>query len=398
MKKGKIKKVLFIGDGVVPTGFSSVLHNIISRLPKNEFDIHHLAINYYGDPHDKKWKIYPAVLGGDIWGYNRIKDFVNQDFDGIFILNDPWVIHTYLKVIKDYFKDKIPPIVVYFPVDARALDADWFTNYDIVSKVVVYTTFGQSEVLKISDELKPTVIFHGISKKDFYKITDKSLREIKKEIYPDKEEFLDSFIVLNANRNQPRKRVDLTLLGFKLFAEDKPENVKLYMHMGVQDMGWNLFKLSGRYGLDSKLIVTNTNSTVQAVPIQNLNLIYNGTDVGINTALGEGWSLTNMEHAVSGKPQLVPDHSALHELYSDCGLLMPISMWHINSDTLTVGGIVSPETVASGLQKLYENKQLYDTLAEKSLQKFTSPTYDWNVIVKNDWIPLLKETYEHNVA
>jgi len=43
--------------------------------------------------------------------------FADQNFDLIFILNDPWVIDTYLKVIQEQFK-KIPPIVVYFPVDA----------------------------------------------------------------------------------------------------------------------------------------------------------------------------------------------------------------------------------------------------------------------------------------
>jgi len=44
------KKVLFIGDGVTPTGFSTVTHNIIRNLPKEEFEIHHLAVNYRGDP------------------------------------------------------------------------------------------------------------------------------------------------------------------------------------------------------------------------------------------------------------------------------------------------------------------------------------------------------------
>jgi D-inositol-3-phosphate glycosyltransferase len=50
--------------------------------------------------------------------------------------------------------------------------------------------------------------------------------------------------VLNANRNQPRKRIDITLRGFALFAVDKPETVQLYLHMGSEDMGWNALQLA----------------------------------------------------------------------------------------------------------------------------------------------------------
>ncbi len=57
MKKitGK-KKILFIADGVQPTGFSTVAHNMIRNL-EDTYDIHHLAVNYKGDPHDFQMKI-----------------------------------------------------------------------------------------------------------------------------------------------------------------------------------------------------------------------------------------------------------------------------------------------------------------------------------------------------
>jgi glycosyltransferase involved in cell wall biosynthesis len=391
MKK-EIKRILIIGDGVVPTGFSTVLHNIISNLNKKVYEIHHLAVNYYGDPHDKEWKVYPAVLGGDIWGFGRLDSILNSEPEGIFILNDVWVIDQYLKIIKDHYKEKpIPPIMVYFPVDAKVLDKDWFRHFDIVTKVAVYTQFGQKEV-KLASDIDATIIPHGINRKDFYKI-DLPKREIKAKIYPDKEDFLDSFIVLNANRNQPRKRVDLTLLGFRLFCEGKPENVKLYMHMGVKDMGWDLFKLAHRYGIDSRLIVTNTNPNIQVITLDKLNLIYNGTDVGVNTAVGEGWSLTNMEHAVSGAPQIVPDHSALHEIYSDCGMLVPVSTWAPSQDVLTVHGVVRVEDVATALENIYQDKELYNELSRKTLEKFSDEKYSWDYIVKNMWTPLFREVY-----
>jgi len=386
------KKILFICDGVVPTGFSTVSHNIIGNLPKRSYDPHHLAINYYGDPHDKDWKVYPAVLGGDIWGMGRVKDLIKQDFDGIFILNDPWVIDTYLEIIKKELGEKVMPIVVYFPVDAKYLDPDWFKHYDIVTKVCVYTKFGYTEVKRSVPDLEPVIIPHGVDKKSFYKL-DLEKRDIKSRIYPNSEDFLDSFVVLNANRNQPRKRIDMTLLGFKYFAEDKPENVKLYCHMGVKDMGWDIFKLAIRLGLEKRLIVSNNSRNTQTVTLDRLNLIYNATEVGLNTSLGEGWSLTNMEHAVTGAVQVVPEHSALVELYKDCGIFIPIDRWEINSDVLTIGGLVDATAVADKLEMLYQNKELLEELSLKSLKKFASEEYSWDYIVKKYWLDVLKEAY-----
>lgn len=392
-----MKKVLFIGDGVTPTGFSTVNHNIIRNLPKHEYEVHHLAINYHGDPHDKDWKIYPAVLGGDMWGFGRVKQFFeNNEWDGVFILNDVWVLKTYLEKIKELNLEKLPPIVTYFPVDSLALDSSWFKDFDIVHRTVVYTNFAKEQVKVATGvpegDFKIDIIPHGVDTDYFYEIGG-TKRERKSKLYPHKEEFLDSFIVLNANRNQPRKRMDITMEGFAMFAQGKPENVKVYTHCGIQDVGFDIFRLATRYGIDKRLVVTNEVRGVQKVPLETLNVIYNATDVGINTSTGEGWGLTNHEHAATGAPQIVPNHSACRELYEDCGLLIPINQYLTNNDTLTVGGLIHPEGLAMQLDTLYNNKDLYDELSKKSFEKFTSEEYQWDNIVEKYWIPLFEETF-----
>jgi glycosyltransferase involved in cell wall biosynthesis len=384
------KKVLFIGDGITPTGFSTVVHNIIGNLPKRSYDVHHIAVNYRGDPHDKHWNIYPAVLGGDYLGMGRLREFANKDFDGIFILNDPWVIQVYLEKIKETWSE-IPPIVVYFPVDSIDLDLDWFKDYNLVKKVVVYTKFGYNEVKKVIPNIEVDIIPHGIDTSVFYRKYENRV-EAKKELFPEKN-LDDSFIVLNANRNQPRKRIDITIQGFSIFAKDKPPNVMLYLHMGIKDMGWDIIKMSYRYGIDHRLILTNTLRINQSVSLEKLNAIYNACDVGLNTAIGEGWSLTNMEHAVTGAPQIVPGHSALEELYFDNGLIVPVFQWLTNSDTLTISGYVHPQEVADRLNELYANKDLYKELSRKTFDKWNSEQFSWEYIAKNYWVPLLKEAY-----
>jgi len=384
-----MKKALFIGDGVTPTGFRTVIHNIIKGLPEEEYEVHHLAINYYGDPHNESWKIYPAALGGDIWGFGRLGELVNKKFDVIFILNDLWVIDKYLAELKK-LDVELPPIVIYFPIDSTDLSMEWFNNIGVVSSINVYTEFAKEEILKCMPGLKVNVVPHGVDRDKFYKLP-LSKKEIKRQVFPDKEDFIDSFIVLNANRNQPRKRMDLTLQGFSLFAKNKPENVKLYMHCGIKDVGFDIIRLSYRYEIDTRLIITSTTQGIQMVPEEKLNLIYNATDVGINTSVGEGWGLVNHEHAATGAVQVVPDHSACAELFNDVGLLIPIGMRLLNQDTLTSSGYVRPEDLAEQLEKLYSNKALLRNLSDKCYKKFSGNEYSWKYIVNKYWNPIFKE-------
>lgn len=380
-------KTLWLGDAVTPTGFARVNHSILKYLP-DTYDVDFLGVNYWGDPHEYNLKIYPAHIKGDIYGLNRLEEFARKGIDLIFILNDIWIVNQYLEAIKKVFKE-LPKIVVYFPVDSLYPDVSWFSNFDIVTKPVVYTKYGYDVVKKTIPELDLEIIPHGTDVETFYKM-DEPIPEIKRKLYPNRDEFLDSFIVLNANRNQPRKRVDISAEGFALFVENKPKNVKYYHHAGIVDVGWDIVKLFSRFGIDDRLILTNLERDVQKVPESKLNLIYNATDVGINTGLGEGWGLTSVEHAATYAPQVVPDHSACAELFEDCGVLIPTSQNVTFEKTMTVGRLVTSEDVAESLEKIYSDKELYERMAKLSYEKFTSEKYLWKN-VSNTWNKLFME-------
>jgi glycosyltransferase involved in cell wall biosynthesis len=373
-------KIFMWGDGGAPTGFSRVNTEIVKALPKDS-EVHHLAINYKGDPIDLSdiqcdYRLYPASARGDIYGLNRIREFSDGNFDVIYLLNDLWMLDQVLRIIKDKWKE-IPAIVIYFPVDATGYSKEWFDNFDIVTIPVVYTEFGKKVCNEVVPDIKFRIISHGTNFDDFYQM-DKY--ESKKKKYSEHPELWDSFIVLNANRNQPRKRIDIALKGFSLFAEGKPDNVHYYHHAGLRDVGWHIHTLLKRYGLEDRIIFTSMEHNIQRVPIEELNLIYNATDIGINTSLGEGFGLTNTEHAVTGAPQIVPDHSACTELFSDCGLLIPTFMDHTYENTMTVGRVVTPEAVAEQLNKIYYEEGLKENLGYKGLMKFTQYEYSWEFV------------------
>lgn len=382
-------KGLFISDGVTPTGFARVTHGIIDNLPE-DWDIHHLAINYFGDPTDYTHKLYPAAIAGDLWGFNRIKDFVDKDFDFIFILNDIWVISQYLSIIKREWekKDKeIPEIYTYFPVDGTNFDSAWFDNFDIVTQPVVYTEFGKRVCEEVVPHLNFKIIPHGTDLDDFYPYETKlKAREL---FFSNNPELHDAFIVLNVNRNQPRKRLDVSLAGFAEFVQDKPSNVKYYHHAGIKDTGWDILKLSNSLGIQERVILTNSVRENQRVSIEELNMIYNVADVGINTSTGEGWGLCSTEGAAAGTPQIVPDHSACTELFEDVGLLVPINQYLYSPETLVKGGLVHPSDVAEALEIMYRNEELRGILGREGYKKFTSKKYTWKEIAKT-W----KELFE----
>ncbi len=389
------KRILWASDLVTPTGFSRVAHSIIKHL-KNEYEITGVGVNYHGDPHEFDFAIFPANnTGAYIYGENRVCELLSsQKFDLLYILNDAWVINRYLQAIKkNVEKDRIPKIVVYFPVDSNEHDREWYENFDIVTQPVTYTEYARWVVRDANPTLDIKIIPHGVDTDLFFKKYPTRAEAKNKffEPYLDKMgDLSNSFIVLNANRNQPRKKLDITMKGFAKFSRNKPKDVKIYMHCGIVDASINVDKLATRYGIADRLIVSSAKRGVQVVPDWRLNEIYNATDVGINTGMGEGWGLTSVEHAATGAVQVVPDHSACRELFSDCGVLLKTKVEFTFDNSMTVGRLTDADEVAQKLQLLYENRDKMEEIAERGFKKFTSEEYSWKRIA-GLWNELFKE-------
>lgn len=388
-----MKKVLVVGDGGCYTGFARVLHSIIKYMP-DDYEFHHLAVNYRGDPfplENPRHILYPAMLGGDLMGVNRFANLyrkINPDL--IFILNDLWIIDYY---IHNFDKDLLSKTIVYFPVDAFGTDMEWLHNHDGLGARVTYTEFAKNEVLNLKPDLDVQVIPHGIDTSKFFAIDKLAARQALNVIAP------DDFIVFNGNRNQPRKRIDLSFQMFAKFALDKPANVKFYAHMGLVDAGWDLVKLANRYGIHDRIIATSSDLGPQTgVPDDRLNIIYNSADVGLNTSMGEGWGLMNTEQAAVGVSQIVPDSSACKELFEDCGFLLPIKDYYTYTGQMTIGTVIDVDAGVEILNRLYNDRLLLKESSAKCAEKFNRPEYQWSNISAR-WLELFEKVlHDHNVA
>ncbi len=408
-KRKSIRKripILVVGDAAAPTGFARVLHSILDRV-KHKYEIHHLGVNYAGDPHDADWKVYVARLGGDVYGVNRLQQLIEAAKPRlVFMVNDVWILGLYAPILKKY-KDNLKT-VMYFPVDGEPLDSDFVKQLDGVDQLVAYNQFGKrvmqqaiDEVRRESPDFKASeieVIPHGVDTQLFYPYSKKPATgginpgrlRAKKMLLPNKKDFLESFIVLNANRNQPRKRIEITMQGFALFAENKPDNVKLYLHMGAEDMGWNLMSLARRYDIEGRLIISNTSKETPTDSVKRLNMIYNACEVGINTSLGEGWGLVSFEHAATGAAQVVPRHTACEELWQGAAEMLDPVFTVTVERVLTEGKFVSPKGVAEALERLYRDPEYLREMSEAAYLNTTKPEYKWKNIARQ-WDALFQK-------
>lgn len=67
-------------------------------------------------------------------------------------------------------------------------------------------------------------------------------------------------------------------------------------------------------------------------------------------------------------------------MFHDCGLLIPTTMRHIYPNTLTVGRLVSPEDVATQLERIYTEEGLLESTSYKCQMKFSQYEYSWEYV------------------
>jgi D-inositol-3-phosphate glycosyltransferase len=378
----KKAKLLWCGDIVAMTGFSRVTENVISRL-KDDFEIVVLGNNWWGDPTplQEEYKMYPSSNRHQTapFGEQRIREIVEREQpDVVFTINDMWIINEQYRQIQDLHKQGKFKFVGYAPMDSYG----WIGCLDETANdwdaIISYTEFGAHEFVKGGIYKPIAVIPHGVTPGQFYPMDRNECRRklgLKEDI----------FIVFNGNRNQFRKRQDITIKAFAKFAVNKPE-AQLYLHMGLKDQGWDLMGVFARemskVGLDpnGRIIMTTQSDGPPNVSVEMLNTIYNACDVGVNTCKGEGWGLVNFEHAACGVPQVVPDHTSCKEIFEGYGELIRCD--HVDVDTNYAREMPCPSSdhLAEILEDLYHDRTYREHVGERCRERVMDTQFSWDTV------------------
>jgi glycosyltransferase involved in cell wall biosynthesis len=323
-KADRKMKVMFYGDSpTCATGFGQVSRNILPALKNSgRFDVDILGINYWGDPHEYPFNIWPMAINQnkDPYGRQRMQQHLLDprcQFDILFFLQDTFILEfmpqllTTLRNAGKNFKS-----VFYYPIDGVPKEG-WVQAAGAVDYPVTYSQFAYQQSVAVVPDMagRLSVLPHGVNPEVFHPVSKEDARNFRQQFFGS---LADKFIFLNVNRNQQRKDIPATIRAFKEFKKHRP-NSALYLHMAAVDQGWNLPEVIKAMGLDMSQDVILPQKFVPSngFPLPVLNLIYNACDAVISTTLGEGWGLSWTEAMAVGKPVIFPSNTCLTEYITD---------------------------------------------------------------------------------
>lgn len=286
-------------------------------------------------------------------------------------------------------------IVLYLPIEGSLANEEFAPIIEQVDLCILYTESARKDVKAMCDrairgrpEYKTpdlAVVGHGADSTRFFPIEsfdEKHRRRLaRRELYGSDSAAMEAFIILNANKPYWRKRLDITISGFALFADGKPD-VLLHLHTGQRsdydDM--ELRKMIDASGVATQIRLTPESTSANIFGKSELNALYNACDIGLSTSMGEGWGLGIFEHAMTRCALVVPDHTSFRENWSGAAWLMPVSgiefVFYEAANMHTVNAL----EVYTALEALYYDDELRVDLAESAYRRASHESNSWKNI------------------
>jgi glycosyltransferase involved in cell wall biosynthesis len=318
---------------------------------------------------------------------DKIREFVKENKPDVCIVyNDMMIIHqvvTQLKLSKeqDNMSFKIVGYIdqVYLNQKKEFIE---FVNAN-VDFAILFTEHWQKIIVDQGLTIPTAFLPHGFNKNTYYPVPKKIARHFH-GIRP------DDFVILNLNRNQPRKRWDTCLKAFaELVSRYPSEPIKLVIGTALTG-AWNLIEIFERElkkrgctlqdGIKHLVVIDRP----QKMTDEDTNILYNVADIGWNTCDGEGFGLCNFEQAAIGIPQVVPKLGGFLDFFDDdCSALIDpkIAYYVDNTRDLVCGEALLCDYIdyVEAIEAYYLNK---DKIVKHGLaaRKKILEGYKWDAI------------------
>jgi glycosyltransferase involved in cell wall biosynthesis len=378
------------------TGYSKVAHNLLKQAstlaPRVKlfhfgFQRHPNAPNHRKAPAGVNQ--YDAAANEDPkeegFGFNKIHDYLEMvGPDVVMIYNDPLVIYKFLEAMKHDRKTSTYKLWIYVDQVYQGIAPPLIQQIrDHADRVYCFTESWKKEFLSYGDFLDVRVLEHAADTSTFSPLADDARLALRKNLgIP-----ANGVVFLNANRNSQRKRLDLTLAGFARLLKTVP-NAYLVLATCVNPQAGAYYDLptifqreATRQGLDqlmlSHLILIDT-SPPNVIGDEGINQLYNLADIGLNTSDGEGFGLCQLEHMLTGAPQVVTDVGSYRTFLTDATtVFIPPKEDVYFAGSMPLGGWApsfSPDDVASAM------KTAVETLPERRAAVKAYPFKTWTQI------------------
>lgn len=410
------RKVVFCGTHPSQfNGYSKVLYEICNGLSKdfeNELELYVFGFQNFHSNNSKKdhinerelpnvKEIYDAYANEEPkqkgFGEELITDYIKKiNPDIVIIYNDLIVISSLLQRISKMDERDTFKVIPYIDLVYRNEKNDLikFINAN-VDGVITFNSYW-TEQLKKQNFTKPiTNIPHGFSSLNHYPIPKKVAR-----LYYGIEE--DTIVIVNLNRNQPRKRWDICLMAFIKFIS-KHLNQKIKLLIGTTMNGaWDLMDIIDTECRKNEITLEDIRKHIIVIPNpqqltdKEVNILYNIGDIGINTCDGEGFGLCNFEQAGVGIPQIISRVGGFKEIFhkSNSIFITPKWSYYVDKSRDVVGGeadICDIDDFVKGLEFYVFNEKTRETHGKKIREHITK-TYKWSTINKSFFDLIISST------
>lgn len=403
-KGRKLRVLAYCDSPTCATGFGTVSRNIFEGLYKTgRYEIDILGINYWGDPHNFPYRIWPTGTNQDKDPYGRRKIcnmIPSMEYDILFFLQDTFILDFLPELIPHLERNnKAAPTICYFPIDGKPKE-QWIKNISVIDNIVAYSEFGKKEAEEVFPPIKDknmSVINHGVNTSNFHILPEEQVKEFRQRYF---DRHADKFIFTNLNRNQQRKDIPRTLAAFAEFRKQVPDSI-LYLHMAKVDQGWNLPEVCKGYGFSTSedVIFPENFGPNQGYPLPIVNMLYNCSDCIVSTTLGEGWGLSWSEAMAVKKPVIMPANTAfLETINEDIGWLVKSgsnpSLWTVvPHDNEVIRPLVDVDDMVRAMLEVYNNPEEVKRRTENAY-KYVTQQLDWQGPIAKQWVKLFDKAYK----
>lgn len=222
--------------------------------------------------------------------------------DAIMIFTDPryW---EWLFGIENEIRKQCP--IIYYNIwDSTPIplwNKPFYESCDTLLGISKQTVNINRSVLgELADSKIIRYIPHGINPKNFYPIDDEnSLNSLKIQLFGK----VPKFVAFFNSRNIRRKNIPDLLLAWKLFqdgmSKEEQDKTILLLHTdAVDDGGTNLNSvIELLFGVESNVFLST-----KKLNVEDINKLYNISDVSILPSSNEGWGLSLTESMMAGVP------------------------------------------------------------------------------------------------
>lgn len=377
-------RVLWVGDACCSSGFARCTHAVCDELHARGHEVNILALNYFGDPHDRPYDVYPARQpldhGRDIFGVSRLPHLAARlEPDVIVLLNDPWNVPAYLQTLN---QEGVPdcPVVGWLAVDARnQASAAAFapgSEQGGLDRVVTWTKWGADQLREGGYDGPTEIVPLGVDGELFRPEDRATCRRV---VLPEGVA-QDCFLVGAVGRNQWRKRLDLAISYFAEWVhEDGVEDAYLFIHSApTGEASVDLRSLTLWYDLRGRVMISEP-PVGPGQAEERLVALYNSLDVYVSTSQGEGWGLPALEAMACGTPCILPFNSAYQEWAHGAARLVPCDRPALNAPlngTMhTLGSTPGKAEFVAALRELYNDRAVGRKLAQAGEERAAALTW-----------------------